>query len=203
VGLEIQITSASTVLNSLLQRLLEVGALKHDNYSRHSSWINCTPIDLRSRHPSIREQDFLLLNVDENKEKWDVISLSLVLNFVPDARDRGNFESPFTSWRHILTILWKGRMLRLAHQFLRAASSFLFLVLPLPCIMNSRYIDLPNLHALLSCLGFKVVKERWKPGGKVAYWLLEKSIPEGKTEIWEKKRVVREGKTRNNFCILL
>jgi 25S rRNA (adenine2142-N1)-methyltransferase len=72
-----------------IHRLLEVGALKPDNYVACSSWIDATPIDLRSRHPSILEQDFLLLDETENHEKWDSISLSLVLNFVPDARDRG------------------------------------------------------------------------------------------------------------------
>ncbi|KAG6833489.1 hypothetical protein H0H87_006061 [Tephrocybe sp. NHM501043] len=43
-------------------RLLEVGALKPDNYSTCASWIAPTPIDLRSRHPSIVEQDFLQLD---------------------------------------------------------------------------------------------------------------------------------------------
>jgi 25S rRNA (adenine2142-N1)-methyltransferase len=46
-------------------------------------------MDLRSRHPSILEQDFLLMDEDENRGKWDIISLSLVVNFVPDPRDRG------------------------------------------------------------------------------------------------------------------
>lgn len=46
-------------------------------------------MDLRSRHPSIVEQDFLLMDEDENRGKWDIISLSLVVNFVPDPRDRG------------------------------------------------------------------------------------------------------------------
>jgi hypothetical protein len=46
-------------------------------------------MDLRSRHPSIIEQDFLLMDEDENRSKWDIISLSLVVNFVPDPRDRG------------------------------------------------------------------------------------------------------------------
>jgi 25S rRNA (adenine2142-N1)-methyltransferase len=70
-------------------RLLEVGALKHDNYGSCESWVACSPIDLRSRHPEIREQDFLKLDVGENKDRWDVVSLSLVVNFVPDAKDRG------------------------------------------------------------------------------------------------------------------
>ena len=30
------------------------------------------------------------MNVDEHSERWDVISLSLVVNFVPEPKDRGN-----------------------------------------------------------------------------------------------------------------
>lgn len=70
-------------------RLLEVGALKPDNYRTCTRWIQNTPIDLRSRHPAIKEQDFLLLDPTENEKKWDAISLSLVVNFVPGAKDRG------------------------------------------------------------------------------------------------------------------
>ncbi|KAF5393563.1 hypothetical protein D9757_000235 [Collybiopsis confluens] len=73
-------------------RLLEVGALKPDNYKSYSDWMQVTPIDLNSRHPSILEQDFLLLDKTENLEAWDIISLSLVLNFVPEPTDRGNSE---------------------------------------------------------------------------------------------------------------
>ena len=47
-------------------------------------------MDLRSRHPSILEQDFLLMDSDaEHRGQWNVISLSLVVNFVPAAADRG------------------------------------------------------------------------------------------------------------------
>jgi 25S rRNA (adenine2142-N1)-methyltransferase len=70
-------------------RLLEVGALKHDNYVAHASWIDCIPIDLRSRHPLIREQDFVKMDEQAQRGQWDGISLSLVINFVPDAHDRG------------------------------------------------------------------------------------------------------------------
>ena len=48
-----------------------------------------TPIDLHSQHPSIMEQDFLLMDPEEHRTQWDAISLSLVLNFVPNAKDRG------------------------------------------------------------------------------------------------------------------
>lgn len=70
-------------------RLLEVGALKPDNYASCSAWIDTHPIDLRSQHPSIVEQDFLKMDLVENAEGWDTISLSLVVNFVPEPRDRG------------------------------------------------------------------------------------------------------------------
>jgi 25S rRNA (adenine2142-N1)-methyltransferase len=52
------------------------------------------PIDLRSQHPDITEQDFLLLNPDHHRSNWDGVSLSLVINFVPDARDRGESLYP-------------------------------------------------------------------------------------------------------------
>ena len=70
-------------------RLLEVGALKADNYQGCHSWIDNTPIDLNAQDPGIRQQDFLQMSEDENTSKWDVLSLSLVLNFVPDPRERG------------------------------------------------------------------------------------------------------------------
>lgn len=70
-------------------RVLEVGALKPDNYASCTSWMDVTPIDLHSRHPSILEQDFLAMDEAANTAKWDLISLSLVVNFVPDVEDRG------------------------------------------------------------------------------------------------------------------
>lgn len=81
--------SHSRFASCIEYRLLEVGALTPNNYRSCSSWLECTSIDLHSRHPSIQEQDFLLLDEDENHEQWDVISLSLVLNFVPRPKERG------------------------------------------------------------------------------------------------------------------
>ncbi|PCH38378.1 hypothetical protein WOLCODRAFT_97010 [Wolfiporia cocos MD-104 SS10] len=167
-------------------RLLEVGALKPDNYASCSSWIDTLPIDLRSNHPSIMEQDFLLINEAEHRERWDAISLSLVLNFVPDAKDRG-------------------KMLRLAYSLLRQ-EGVLFLALPLPCISNSRYFTLEHLDGLMQSIGFSTVKTRWKEGGKMAYWIFCKgpatSITRNDQALYEKKTVLRTGK-RNNFTILL
>jgi hypothetical protein len=47
------------------------------------------PIDLNAQGPAIRQQNFLQMSPDENTCEWDVLSLSLVLNFVPDPRERG------------------------------------------------------------------------------------------------------------------
>jgi 25S rRNA (adenine2142-N1)-methyltransferase len=104
-----------------------VGALKPDNYRAYSSWIDATPIDLRSRHPSIVEQDFLLLDETENHEKWDSISLSLVLNFVPDARERGIPQQRFKLLKNRVFNGLSGRMLRMAHSIL-SPNGYLFLV---------------------------------------------------------------------------
>ncbi|KAJ7771779.1 nucleolus protein [Mycena metata] len=162
--------------------LLEVGALKPDNYDSCRSWIKTTPLDLHSRHPSILEQDFLLMDEAENWEKWDVVSLSLVLNFVSDAKDRG-------------------RMLRLAWNFL-VPGGHLFLALPLPCVVNSRYLTCERLTALMEAVGFFQIKERWKPGGKMIYSFYQKRMTPGFSEPFAKKTVLRQG-DRNNFCILL
>jgi 25S rRNA (adenine(2142)-N(1))-methyltransferase, Bmt2 len=74
--------------------LLEVGTVKPDNYRGCASWIDVTTIDLHPRHPTILEQDFLQMDLSEHLEAWDIISLSLVLNFVPDGKDRGTYTHP-------------------------------------------------------------------------------------------------------------
>jgi len=169
-------------------RLLEVGALKADNYQGCYSWIESMPIDLNAQDPGIGQQDFLQMKEDENACKWDVLSLSLVLNFVPDPRERG-------------------RMLRLAHLFLDASrthSGLLFVTLPLPCLQNSRYLTLSYFEGLMKCVGFEKIKERWKIGGKMGYWLFRKVNPTSLGEsAYGRKSVLRSGKTKNNFAILL
>ncbi|KAH8100943.1 putative methyltransferase-domain-containing protein [Cristinia sonorae] len=172
---------------SVRSRLLEVGALKPNNYAFCSSWIDCCPIDLHSQHPAIMEQDFLLLPEDENRSKWDIISLSLVLNFVPEPKDRG-------------------RMLRLAYSMLRD-NGYLFVALPLPCVMNSRYLTEDLFNELMEYLSFKRLNARWKDGGKMVYWLYQKcggptSERRGANLKFEVKTVLRQG-NRNNFTILL
>ena len=86
-------TGSTDLIPFFPTRLLDVGAVKPDNYHSCASWIDVTPIDLHSRHPSILEQDFLCMDQERHREAWDIISLSLVLNFVPDGNDRGTLPT--------------------------------------------------------------------------------------------------------------
>jgi len=166
-------------------RLLEVGAVRPDNYHNCASWMDVMAIDLHSRHPSILEQDFLLMDQNQHREAWDIISLSLVLNFVPDGTDRG-------------------RMLAQAHSMIRSGG-LCFIALPLPCVNNSRYMTLEHMRELMNTVGFSQVQERWKPGGKMAYWLYQRQAPPGSRagEEFSRKKVLRQGAKRNNFHIVL
>ncbi|CAE6424867.1 unnamed protein product [Rhizoctonia solani] len=196
-------------------RLLEVGALKHDNYGSCESWVACSPIDLRSRHPEIREQDFLKLDVGENEGKWDVVSLSLVVNFVPDSKDRGKMLSIAHDILRPPSPSVNGGLLFLvlptpSHDILRPPSpsvngGLLFLVLPTPCVANSRYMTPEHLVSVCARLGFTLIRDRCKSSGKVAYWLFtrsDKQATRASTD-FTKKTVLREGSDRNNFSILL
>ncbi len=78
--------------------MLEIGALIPTNYATCSSWIENLPMDLYSQHPNILEQDFFERPVPKSDaERFEVISCSLVLNFIADPRDRGN-SGPSTHW---------------------------------------------------------------------------------------------------------
>ncbi|KAF5324470.1 hypothetical protein D9611_004524 [Ephemerocybe angulata] len=166
-------------------KMLEVGALLPDNYQSCSSWIDCRPIDLNSRHPAILQQDFFLLDPLTNQEKWSAISLSLVLNFVPEPKDRG-------------------RMLRMAHSMM-VQDGHLFIALPLPCVTNSRYLTIEHFKAIMSIIGFKQLKEKWREGGKMVYYLYQKEEPSPAQDgtLFSKKRELRAGPSRNNFAVLL
>ena len=183
--------------------MLEIGALTPCNYASCSSWIRNTPIDLNALHPDILEQDFFdrpLPRSDD--ERFDVISCSLVLNFIADPHDRGKCQRMTSGY---LTGV-PGRMLFLMHEHLRPTeSSLLFLVLPSSCIANSRYISSDSLRKLMAAIGFEFVQESWKVGGKLGYWLWRwrPIIATQDMARWEKKVVQTEGSKRNNFSIVL
>jgi 25S rRNA (adenine2142-N1)-methyltransferase len=175
-------------------RMLEIGALSTTNACSRSGLFDMTCIDLRSQEPDILEQDFMKRPLPENDSgRFDVISLSLVLNFVPTPAGRGE-------------------MLRRTACFLRDIEGFvgtslesslpaLFVVLPRPCVSNSRYFSDTRFDQLMAVLGYS--RNQTKLTEKLAYslWrktnsglILKKPFP---------KKVVQFGNNRNNFSVVL
>lgn len=167
-------------------RILEVGALSVENAVSTSQHLDVTRIDLNSQHPGIKKQDFMTMQPPtEDIDRYDAISLSLVLNYVPDPAGRGE-------------------MLKRTCQFLRARQMelfpALFLVLPAPCIDNSRYLDEARLTSLMMCLGYS--QSHSKVSSKLFYSLWHFN-PNGTALTEFKKKEINSGRTRNNFAIVL
>jgi 25S rRNA (adenine2142-N1)-methyltransferase len=98
----------------------------------------------------------------------------------------------------------QGRMLQLIRQhLLPSPSSLLFLVLPLPCITNSRYLSRGLLIQIMAEVGFSMVHERSKAGGKVGYWLFKWAEPVAPTARTRRKRIICDGPGKNNFAVVL
>jgi len=73
----------------------------------------------------------------------------------------------------------------------------LFIVLPLPCVSNSRYLTQERFLEVMKSLGYQMLRS--KESKRIAYWLFQWGGQlEEKT--W-KKEVINDGKTRNNFAI--
>ncbi|KAJ5584077.1 25S rRNA (adenine(2142)-N(1))-methyltransferase [Penicillium hispanicum] len=167
-------------------RVLEIGALSTKNACSKNPALEITRIDLNSQEPGILKQDFMkrpLPSTDE--ERFHLISLSLVLNYVPDATGRGDMLQHcvkfFTSQSHI------------------DFAPRLFLVLPVACVDNSRYLTEDRLLDLLSSLGFCLAQSRRT--SKLIYQLWSyagKSSPKS-----FKKEILNAGPKRNNFAIIL
>lgn len=171
-------------------RLLEVGALSVTNACSRSGSFHIERIDLNSQAEGITQQDFMERPLPRTgDEKFDVISLSLVLNYVPDPVSRGH-------------------MLMRTVEFLQNAKATsaeiamlpcLFLVLPAPCLLNSRYMDENTLEGIMRSLGYSLLEK--KISNKLIYYLWRLSTELSKAVF--KKEELRSGKTRNNFAIVI
>jgi 25S rRNA (adenine2142-N1)-methyltransferase len=181
--------------NGLKFGLLEVGALSSSNACSRSGVFDVERIDLNSQGEGILQQDFMQRPLPKsNAEKFNIISLSLVLNYVPDAVQRGE-------------------MLRRTCQFLeisnnvettteaRAVFPALFLVLPAPCVNNSRYMHEERLKGIMNSLGYALLQR--KQTLKLVYYLWHLQIHTNRTQIRFPKKEVNPGVTRNNFSIVL
>ena len=130
-------------------RMLEVGALSTTNACARSGKFEMTWIDLNSQDSKIQQQDFMERPLPRSDEdRFDIISLSLVVNYVPDAATRGD-------------------MLRRTREFLKTSrigkSPLLFFVLPAPCVTNSRYMDEKTLIEIMESLGYQMVEQKLSP----------------------------------------
>jgi 25S rRNA (adenine2142-N1)-methyltransferase len=173
-------------------KCLEVGALSTNNeISKLSSIINMTRIDLNSQGPGIEKQDFMERPPPATEDDcFDIISLSLVLNYVPDAVGRGEMLKRITKF------LQRGE--KNADES-TPALPVLFFVLPLPCVNNSRYLDEKLLLEIMDDLGFTMRYN--KNTSKLCYYLFV--LTQEPTSRTTEKRKIRDRPGMNNFCIVV
>jgi len=135
-----------------------------------------------------------------DSEKFDIISLSLVLNYVSLPTARGEMLERTTEFlRHTLL---EGDQ---EEGPSRVTESFpsLFLVLPAPCITNSRYLDEERLEGMMGSLGYQLARR--KLSAKLIYQLwhhIGKARSSGRQREFGRKGEVNPGRARNNFAIL-
>jgi 25S rRNA (adenine2142-N1)-methyltransferase len=196
-------TSDALSKNEPKLRLLEVGALSTSNVCSRSGHFDVQRIDLNSQGDGILQQDFMERPLPKSgAEKFDIISLSLVLNYVPDATGRGEMlkrTCQFLDTRH--------RIDRDAS--IQAVFPALFLVLPAPCVTNARYMDEGRLGEIMNSLGYVLLQR--KQTLKLVYYLWQlqgvpneaKAKTKTKTKAKFLKKEVNPGPTRNNFSIVL
>lgn len=176
-------------------RLLEVGALSASNLCSRSGCFEVQCIDLNSQGEGILQQDFMERPLPKSSaDKFDVISLSLVLNYVPDATGRGEMlkrTCQFLDTRHRID---RGPEVQ-------AVCPALFLVLPAPCVTNSRYMNETRLREIMTSLGYTMLQR--KQTAKLVYYLWQLKGTPKETKVEFPKKEVNPGATRNNFSIVL
>ncbi|KAI1464791.1 putative methyltransferase-domain-containing protein [Daldinia caldariorum] len=175
-------------------RMLEVGALSTANACSKSGIFGMERIDLNSQSDGILQQDFMKRPLPkDDSERFDIISLSLVLNFVPDAIGRGEMllrtleflKEPDTHYSSQLRDIFPS----------------LFMVLPAPCITNSRYMNEAHIDSIMNTLGYMKVQS--KTTQKLVYYLwVRKSAVQSPLPAF-KKLELRSGHSRNNFAIVI
>lgn len=144
-------------------------------------------IDLNSMHPDIEEQDFLKMPVLNEMGTFDVIVCSMVLNCVPEARQRGTF----------LSLMY--RQLK--------PGGLVFFTIPKLCLTQSKYMNEKLVDEILEDgVGFIIESKKDTP--KVQFWVLKRG-EEGRKHLewkerWETTKQINHGKKyRNEFSIVL
>ncbi|KAH8879405.1 hypothetical protein GQ53DRAFT_789334 [Thozetella sp. PMI_491] len=174
-------------------RMLEVGALSTQNACSKSGYFDIIRIDLNSQGEGIIQQDFMERPLPrDHDERFDIISLSLVLNFVPDPRQRGEMLRRTLDFLHLPKHL---------PQHLKGYFPSLFLVLPAPCISNSRYLDEERLEAMMLSFGYSKVAS--KATQRLVYYLWKRDSASSSAAMPFAKNIIRTGSSRNNFAIVI
>ena len=190
------VSAASLVEAHYKLRMLEVGALKTDNACSRSGLFEMKRIDLHSQHPEIEQQDFMQMQFPkpENlcEQGYDLVSLSLVVNFVGDPTQRGDMLKRVGSF---LRPYPGGR------DGLAECSPALFLVLPAPCVINSRYLDEGRLESIMESIGYR--RAHRKLSSKLVFYLWKYEGRNNDMARVFKKEQLRSGSSRNNFAIVL
>ncbi len=168
-------------------RMLEVGALSTKNACSRVSCLDVRRIDLKSQEVGIEEIDFMNLPVPDSGEKFHTISLSLVLNYVPDPASRGAMLARLPKF--LGTDLINGSL-----------KPSLFLVLPLACVTNSRYLTEERLTQIMRAFGFHLSKQKMTAKLYYSLWTFEPLIRRS-DQSSIKKEELRPGGARNNFAI--
>lgn len=155
--------------------------------------LHVTSIDLNPREECVLKADFfdfaeqqLKLPRDASSGgRYDVIVLSLVINFVGNPAMRGE-------------------MIRRCAELL-AEGGLLFLVLPEPCLYNSRYLKFGVFDQMMKSCGLPILPGGWKKTSKLFFALCRRTENSAEREPARAfgKKVLRNGAGMNNFCITL
>ncbi|TPX77998.1 hypothetical protein CcCBS67573_g00752 [Chytriomyces confervae] len=164
-------------------KLLDIGALNGATYAKQRAWIDAEYVDLNPQHANVIRQDFFERPLPRNKaDLFDVLCLSLVVNFVDDPERRGI-------------------MLMRARQFL-VPSGLLFIVLPLPCTKNSRYMTHERIVEICKAIGFEEIEFHFTK--RLSYHLWRRVEGHNtKKAVSVEKKMVNPGAARNNFSIIV
>ncbi|KAK6507023.1 hypothetical protein TWF481_005477 [Arthrobotrys musiformis] len=183
-------------------RLLEIGCLSptnivHTYFPRSQR----TLMDLNSLHPDdILKQDFMTFPLPRSvDEGYDIISCSLVLNYVPTPSGRGDMLRHITSFMEQALERRRKRPVSEDNNWTNTFPA-VFLVLPAPCVTNSRYLTEDRLQEIMSSLGYEMLKRKLSP--KLVYYLW-KFVGGGSSHPKFKKTELLPGGKRNNFAIVL
>ena len=180
-------------------KMLEIGALSPNNACSRTGIFEMTRIDLRSQHSDIKEQDFMQRPLPTGEpDKFDIISLSLVLNYVADAAARGEMLRRTSAFLKSSTT---GTLKISSGKATQALFPSLFLVLPKPCVTNSRYMTENRLEKMMAALGFRQAKHKFSAKLYYSLWTYDAKDAEEMPKF--PKTELNPGSRRNNFCVVL